>query len=179
MWKLNKVAQNEINKGQTTAFKRCANASEAKRFKRTLNELTNLQSSYRTAKGFEEAARVIKDFMLRFPKQTAEGDELDLHHLGAHLPKEKLNEIGQQILDLNPMKIDPQYSLSQIVSRTISNQCVLEDPTAAMKHFREGIERVKLRQETLKKIQESSPDRVDGRTLLVSPIEHQRFYDSY
>ena len=48
-----------------------------------------------------------------------------------------------------------------------------------MKHFREGIERVKLRQETLKKIQESSPDRDDGRTLLVSPIEHQRFYDSY
>jgi len=49
---------------------------------------------------------------------------------------------------------------------------VLEDPTVALKHFREGMERAKLRQETLKKIQESSPDRDDGRTLLVSPIEH-------
>ena len=94
MWKLNKVAQNEINKGQTTAFKRCANASEAKRFKRTLNELTNLQSNYRNANGIEEAARVIREFMVRFPRQTAEADELDLYHLGLHLPKEKLNEIG-------------------------------------------------------------------------------------
>lgn len=121
MWKLNKVAQNEMNKGQTTAFKRCANASEAKRFKRTLNELTNLQNKYKNAKGIQEAAKIIREFMLRFPKQPAEADELDLHAMGVSLAKEKLNEIGQLISEVNLMKIDPQYSLSQIVSRLISN----------------------------------------------------------
>ena len=121
MWKLNKVAQNELIKGQTTAFKRCANASEAKRFKRTLNELTNLQNNYKNAKGIEEAAKIIKELLLRFPKQSTEADNLDLHHMGLNLDKEKLNEIGQQICDVNLMKIDPKYSLRQIISRLISN----------------------------------------------------------
>lgn len=40
MWKLDRIARNEMNKGFTTAFKRVSNVSEGKRFKRTLHELT-------------------------------------------------------------------------------------------------------------------------------------------
>ena len=43
MWKLDRLAKNELNKGQTTAFKRCQTASEAKRFRRTLHEFSQLQ----------------------------------------------------------------------------------------------------------------------------------------
>jgi hypothetical protein len=43
MWKLDRIARNELNKGQTTAFKRCSTASEAKRYRRTLHEFEQLQ----------------------------------------------------------------------------------------------------------------------------------------
>jgi hypothetical protein len=43
MWKLDRIAKNELNKGQTTAFKRCSTASEAKRYRRTLHEFEQLQ----------------------------------------------------------------------------------------------------------------------------------------
>ena len=43
MWKLDRIAKNELNKGKTTAFKRCSTASEAKRYRRTLHEFEQLQ----------------------------------------------------------------------------------------------------------------------------------------
>jgi hypothetical protein len=66
MWKLDRVARNEINKGFTTAFKRCTNVSEAKRFKRTLHELTQLQNNIRSAQMDHEALNIIRAFMRRF-----------------------------------------------------------------------------------------------------------------
>lgn len=43
LWKLNKIAESEVNPGSTTAFKHFNNASEAKRFKNTLHELNQLK----------------------------------------------------------------------------------------------------------------------------------------
>jgi len=55
MWKLERVSKNELNKGQTTAFKRCNTVSEAKRYKRTLHEFTQIQLKIRGAKDQQEA----------------------------------------------------------------------------------------------------------------------------
>ena len=56
MWKLDKSAKNELNKGKTTAFKRCANVGEAKRYKKTLHLFTELQENLKTAKNYIESA---------------------------------------------------------------------------------------------------------------------------
>jgi|LauGreDrversion4_2_1035121.scaffolds.fasta_scaffold308952_3 hypothetical protein len=107
MWRLKKVSHGEMNQGQTTAFKRCSNVSEAKRFKRSLNELTNLQNSFKNSKTVAEGAKVIREFMKRFPRQPASIDEIDLNYMGTHMPKEELYDIGQKILLVNLMRIDP------------------------------------------------------------------------
>lgn len=59
LWKLHKISQREINPGETTAYKHFDNASEAKRFKKTLHEFNSLKKQMISANSLEEALRIL------------------------------------------------------------------------------------------------------------------------
>ena len=59
-WRLEKVSKNEINKGKTTAFKRCNTVSEAKRFKKTFHELNQLKTKISASNDLFERGTILQ-----------------------------------------------------------------------------------------------------------------------
>ena len=110
MWKLDKLAKNELNKGQTTAFKRCSTMSEAKRYRRSLHEFTQLQNRLQQhSHNLSDQRELLRVFMYRFPSQSK--DEMDLRVLSSTLPDQTLNMIIYELLKLEVKRIDPKFSM--------------------------------------------------------------------
>ena len=86
--------------------------------------------------------------------------------------------LSQTLLVLDFRQLDPKFSLQQFLWRLIHGDQVIENAQATQK-FRESLEKIKERQEELRrKHDNSSPMKKDGSIKLVRPVE-QRFYDSY
>ncbi|TNV72900.1 hypothetical protein FGO68_gene10707 [Halteria grandinella] len=179
MWRLEKQQKSEMNKGQTTAFKRCSTASEAKRFKRILHEFTLLKERFIKAETLAEGASTIRDFIEAFSNPLLEGDEVDLLFLKDQLTNDQLYLIGQKIAAIELKLLDPKHSISELIKMIINDEEVLEPADAGGRQFREGLGKILKRKEIVEKIQrDSSPQKEDGSIKLVQEV-HQRFYDSY
>jgi hypothetical protein len=85
----------------------------------------------------------------------------------------------RNFIELDVKRIDPKYSMHQILSRIIDGLDILEEVNANQKEFKESLDRIRAKHEKLRLQQEdSSPAKKDGSIKLLRPVE-QRFYDSY
>ncbi|CDW79267.1 UNKNOWN [Stylonychia lemnae] len=169
LWKLHKIAQTEINPGQTTAYKHFNNASEAKRFKKSLHQLTQLQRSMLYSSDEQEAIEKLKRFVI-----------LALNHslpkYQVYLSDENLKEVGQRLMCLELQKLDPKYSLSQMVKKLLKNEDIFQDPEAAFREFQAHILKVQAKRQQMDEIEKHSiPQKNEQRIQQI--CKDQKFYD--
>lgn len=127
MWRLEKTQRSELNKGQTTAFKRCSTASEAKRFKRILHEFTQLKDRFMQSESIEQGAGLIRDFIGAYSNPMLEmEDDIDLSLLKDHMSNEQLYLIGQKVASLDMKLLDPRFSIGELIKRIVNDEEVLE-----------------------------------------------------
>jgi hypothetical protein len=92
--------------------------------------------------------------------------------LAGALSESKINQIVQRIIICDMKKIDPKYSMHQILDRILNEQNVLEDDDVNQREFRRSLERLKEKHEKIRQMQEdSSPAKKDGRIKLIRPVE--------
>jgi hypothetical protein len=121
-----------------------------------------------------ERGKIVQNYIKTLPPQ----DGLDLEGLATSTSMDNLIALSQTLLVLDFRQLDPKFSLQQFLWRLIHGDQVIENAQATQK-FRESLEKIKERQDELrKKHDNSSPMKKDGSIKLARPV-YQRFYDTY
>eukprot|EP00347_Sterkiella_histriomuscorum_P017269 403350035 len=170
LWKLHKISQQEINPGETTAYKHFNNASEAKRFKKTLHQLKWVKQNLMNS-NYDQTDKLegLKKFIIKALNHSVQ-------KYSKYFTQDKLEELQTHIIELDLHQIDPKYSLSQIIKRLLKNLDILQDPTAAFKDFHAHLQKVELKRLQMDEIEShSKPQQNSQRIQQVCP--EYKYYD--